>query len=243
MAISSNSLMHFTGDKGSLKSILKDNFRVKYCKETIKLGRKKPIVIHVPMVSFCEIPLAQIKEHIGKYGSYGIGLTREWAIRNKLNPVFYIEQESYIASNLHSSIKYFSKLSDADDQYNENLNKLFDFFRYMKNYQGDLVRKEKTHKNYRFSDEKEWRFVPDICKEHEMFLTEEEEKEQAILAISEIRLKFEPNDIKYIFIKDDSEISEFIRHLDDSKGANFSKREVEVLTTRIITTEQIYADI
>lgn len=243
MAISSNTLMHFTGDKDSLKEVLKDNFRVRYCKEIIKLGRKKPIVIHVPMVSFCEIPLAQIKEHIGKYGSYGIGLTREWAIKNRLNPVFYIERESYVASNLYGAINYFANLDDTDEQHDHNIDKLFDIFRYMKNYQGDLIRKDKTHKSYRFSDEKEWRFVPDICEEHEMLLTDEQEKEQAILAISKIRLKFEPNDIKYIFIKDDSEISEFIRHLDDSKGANFSKREVEVLTTRIITTEQIYADI
>ena len=76
-----------------------------------------------------------------------------------------------------------------------------------------------------------------------MFFIDETEKQEATSAISEMRLKFEPKDIKYIFIRDDSEISEFIRHLDDSKGANFSKREVEVLTTRIITTEQIYADI
>lgn len=243
MAISSNCVMHFTGDKDSLKGVLKDNFRVKYCKETIILGQNKPIVIQVPMVSFCEIPLAQIKEHIGKYGSYGIGLTREWAIKNKLNPVLYIEQESCIASNLHGAIRHFIDIEDTDEQYGENLDKLFDIFRYMKNYQGDLVRKDKTHKNYRFSDEREWRFVPDICKEHEMFLGEKEDKEKENLVISEVRLKFDPKDIKYIFIKDDSEISEFIRHLDDSKGANFPKREVEILTTRIITTEQIYADI
>ena len=247
MAISSNSLMHFTETKESLKGILSDNFRIKYCKETIKLGKSKPITIHVPMISFCEIPLAQIKEHIEKYGCYGIGLTRNWAIKNKLNPVLYVEPGSFIAQNFRDAFVYFAKLGHLDkEKHGENLDKLIDLYRYIKNYQGDLVRKEKTYKDYRFADEREWRFVPDICKEHNMLYAtdmDEGKKLEAADSVGNLRLQFEPEDIKYIFIKDDAEISEFVRHLDDVKGANFTKREVERLTTRIITTEQIRTDI
>lgn len=246
MAISSNSLMHFTDSKDALKGILADNFKIKYCKETIKLGSSKPLTYHVPMISFCEIPLAQIKEHIDKYGCYGIGLTRNWALKNRLNPVFYVEPDSYIAHNFRTAFLYFSKLKNVDEGYDENHEKLIDLFRYIKNYQGDLVRREKTHKNYRFADEREWRFVPDICKEHLMLYAKDmndAKKQKAASTVAGIRLKFEPEDIKYIFIKEDSEISEFVRHLDDAKGANFTKREVERLTTRIITTEQIRTDV
>eukprot|EP01034_Spumella_vulgaris_P011525 gene11525-14663_t len=43
-----------------------------------------------PMVCFCDIPLSRIDEHVGFYGSYGLGLSREWGIRAGLNPVQYI---------------------------------------------------------------------------------------------------------------------------------------------------------
>ena len=45
-----------------------------------------------------------------------------------------------------------------------------------------------------------------------------------------------------VTLNDDSEISDFVRHLDDVKGANYSKRDVEIVTTRIITAEQIKTD-
>jgi hypothetical protein len=58
-----------------------------------------------------------------------------------------------------------------------------------------------------------------------------------------IRLEFEPNDIKYIIINDDSEIGEFVDHLRRVKGKNYSLHDIERLTTRIFTTEQIKTDI
>ncbi|PWK80346.1 hypothetical protein LX99_00811 [Mucilaginibacter oryzae] len=58
---------------------------------------------------------------------------------------------------------------------------------------------------------------------------------------SALTLSFEPQDIKYIIIKHDSEITEFINVLRSAKG-KFSYNEVDRLTTRIITTEQILSD-
>lgn len=89
MGLSSNSIIHFTNSSEALKGILRNNFRITYCKETIQLD-KQTVTFHVPMVSFCDIPLFEIKNHIDSYGNYGLGLTKEWAIKNKLNPVIYI---------------------------------------------------------------------------------------------------------------------------------------------------------
>ncbi len=97
MPLSSNTLIHFTANKEALKGILADNFKLKYCKEVLNWGDKSPMELYVPMVSFCDIPLSQIKEHISRYGHYGIGLTREWAVANKLNPVLYIQPGSSLA--------------------------------------------------------------------------------------------------------------------------------------------------
>ena len=80
MPLTPNTLIHFTDTKDKLKSILQDNFRVFNCKEVVALDVKQA-TYYAPMVSFCEIPLSQVKEHLSKYGNYGIGLTREWGKR------------------------------------------------------------------------------------------------------------------------------------------------------------------
>lgn len=239
MSISSNCLTHFTASKDALKGILSSNFKLKYCKETLILGAKEASFF-VPMVSFCEIPLSQIKEHLDKYGSYGIGLTREWAVQNALNPVLYIEAKSHLALSLREA--YVHYISDGIDTARLHLANLL---RYSKNYQGDLRRGKKVFKNYRFSDEKEWRYVPDPSNGEGFIRISLKGKKKVVEneKASKIQLNFAPEDIKYIFIKSDSEITEFIRHLDDAKGANYSKREVERLTTRIITTEQLTKDL
>ena len=83
MALSSDTLIHFTNSKEALKGILADNFKIKYCQETIKLHGVEE-VLHIPMVSFCDIPLSQIKNHISSYGNYGIGLSKKWALKKRL---------------------------------------------------------------------------------------------------------------------------------------------------------------
>jgi len=37
----------------ALKSILNENFRIKYCKEEINWSETEKSVLHAPMVSFC----------------------------------------------------------------------------------------------------------------------------------------------------------------------------------------------
>ena len=85
MGLSPSTLFHFTSKSG-LKGILKDNFKLKYCLEKIN-HREKPVEIAIPMVSFCDIKISEIKEHIEKYGYYGIGLSKKWAFEKGLNPV------------------------------------------------------------------------------------------------------------------------------------------------------------
>src|SRR4029078_6474070 len=96
MALSSNSIIHFTELKDSLKGILKENFKVSYCLENTIIGNSLSSYA-VPMVSFCDIPLSEIKQNITKYGKYGIGLTKACAEEKKLNPVLYVEKDSFLS--------------------------------------------------------------------------------------------------------------------------------------------------
>jgi hypothetical protein len=205
------------------------------------------------MVSFCDIPLSQIKNHISNYGHYGIGLSREWAIRNKLNPVLYVEPGSHLAVSYRKIIKYFSKTAptlpkEVKGDTREAMKQALDVVRYIKNYEGPLTRRTKTFEKYRFSDEREWRYVPDYSCPCQMLYTatsfsKDGAKEKSAVDISDLRLKFDPNDVKYIIIKSDSEISEFVDHLRKTKGKKYTHDDIERLTTRLLTSEQIHNDI
>lgn len=101
---------------------------------------------------------------------------------------------------------------------------------------------------YRFSDEREWRFVPhheagcDFLLGSKTSIADDKWKD-ANEKLSSITLTFEPNDIKYIIIKNDDQISDFINTLRSNKGRHFSLYEIERLTTRILTSEQIMTDV
>ena len=92
-----STLFHYTQSVNTLLTILKEGLRFTYCLE------KYPLVpvreIGIPMISFCDIPISDSVEHVQKYGSYAIGLTKDSLLENELicdliSPVHY-----YISHN------------------------------------------------------------------------------------------------------------------------------------------------
>lgn len=244
MSLSSNSIIHFSKNKSHLEGILKDNFHISYCLESVNFG-ETPWRFHAPMVSFCDIPLSEIKNHIQNYGVYGIGLTKEWAARKGLNPVLYVQSNSFLSSSFMKSMREFvfakgNKVSEFSPEVKAHL----DILRYMKNYQGNLTRKGETIENYRFSDEREWRYVPSYESDCNMIVGTnifKDVKKEVEEKVRPLRLEFEPNDIKYIIVSKDDEIEEFLDILGKAKR-KYAYEDVKRLNTRIITTEQIMSD-
>lgn len=101
-------LFHFTKDLNTLKKILKEGFRVTYCKEYFGDS-----FMGIPMVSFCDIPLSRTDQHTKDYGKYVIGLDKEMLLANKnipyLNPVIYCHSE-ILANSLNSYKKEFERI-------------------------------------------------------------------------------------------------------------------------------------
>lgn len=254
-----STLFHFT-KKRWLYKILKENFKVSYAREKI-VGINSEISFAVPMVSFCDIKLAEIKHFIEKeYGYFGIGLTKDWANRNGLNPVMYLNRHSELTDHLLEGIKGLHKeifksinphkCGPWEDQRIVNYVKIWNTYRYVKNYEGVLIRKGKLiDSNYRFADEREWRFVPsysideieplikDISK-----ISTKKQKDEYNKRISHIKLNFQPDDIKYLIVEKESDISELINHLDYAKS-RFDSEIRRKLASRILTVEQIKNDI
>lgn len=93
--LSANTLFHFTKLE-YLKNILEFGFWPRYSEEILFDGilGEEGFRMYVPMVCFCDIPLTRIEKHQKVYDSYGIGLTKDWGIKNHLNPVFYVHHQA-----------------------------------------------------------------------------------------------------------------------------------------------------
>ena len=171
---------------------------------------------------------------------YGIGLSKDWAYKNKLNPVLYINQSSHLSKNL---LKLFN--SFASDSHNAFFEK-FDVFRFVKNYEG-LLNRNDTINDYRFADEREWRYVPSIddWPEFPIYTPDKDDylNKLNLDLKSSLCLKIEPDDIRYIFIRSEDEITETIRIIDSIFSSKNTIDSINKLKTRIITHDQITTDI
>ena len=244
MPLSSNSVVHFTHSKDNLVGILSENFKIKFCRE--KLPFKDGGFIRVPMVSFCDIPLSQTKDHMWKYGEYGLGLTKKWAIKKRINPVLYVDPMSMLAESYDTSLMHFQSLRGEDFLTAMAYRHLLDFVRYMKPYEGCLEREGVITKDYRYYDEREWRYVPSVDDCEVMHYLDGDFNDDVVRgsansSISEVRLDFNISDITYIIIKSEEEVHEFLDELKVCKAA-YSPLDIELLATRIITAQQIKSD-
>ena len=255
MAISTNSVIHYTEKIDNLKSILNcEGFRLKYCTEELEINLEVPISSAIPMISFCDIPLSEVKNHIDSYGSYGIGLSKNWAKKNGLNPVLYLEKDSKISEHIKNQVERIlkglekvdkgKKLSQADIQLQDDL---ITYVSYCKNYEGKLIRGKVNSEAYRFYDEREWRYVgiaehispaPQIINGY----TYREDKEKYNSAIKECYIKFSTMDISYIIIDSENEIPEILTLLNKVFEDKCTAKELKILSTKILTKNQIYND-
>lgn len=250
MALYPNILFHFTKING-LYAILSSTFKVSYARERI-LGGNKIKEFAVPMVSFSDLRLSELKDNIGTYGKFGIGLTKEWAINNGLNPVMYASQQSLFTENFINATEDFFKLvmqsDDISGKYETAYNNTLNTLRYIKNYKGDLIRPgKKTKKNYVFANEREWRYVPAISQNILGFvpigqIQTAQQKSKFNQKVKHLRLSFQPDDIQYIIVEKDQDINNLINHLRRVKG-RFSTKTVDRLASRILTYNQIENDV
>ena len=244
MSISTNSIIHYTVDISILKLIIKDGFKIKYCGEKLKLGTGSSNAAH-PMLSFCDIPLSESQKHFDAYGKYGIGLSKEWAIKRGINPVLYIDHNSLFAKSL---LKLIEERRKADTNFTKlQSNQILQIKAYAKNYSGHLKRRSVDNPNYKFYDEREWRLVPNSKEINNAdfsikLIDYEKDKDKYNQKIADCRIKFEAKDISYIIVEKTSQIPELIKFLRDDYSDKCSAKELDLLFSKICSTEQILAD-
>lgn len=248
MALSTNSIIHYTKSIRALKSILENGLKVKYCYEKVLASEKGYLHSAFPMVSFCDIPLSQVKDHLDAYGEFGIGLKKDWAKKKKLSPVLYFDKDSELINYIRSEFERLNEKRKKNEIEFSDMEHLITILAYSKNYEADLTRKGKTIKNYRFYNEREWRYVPNkelLGSSHPWIPSESYNKDKSKYnkALSHIILNFSPADISYIIVKCESDIKEITQIIRNIFSSKCTMQEMEILLTRIMTTDQIRHDL
>lgn len=227
--VSTNHITHYTDCFKKLYGILENGFKPSLCGEspTYKeeyfelrmisqfLDREAPKVeeVNIPMVCFCDLPIRLSNRHRKKYGPYGIFLDKSWAISNDISPVYYITSDTISQRSLytiyHQTKKVLEKIKEKDDYvydypYISNLElSLSKFWRLIKPYQN-------SKKNYKYYDEREWRYIP------ENYTLEEKDNTAHFL-------KFKGSDIYQIIVTKAEERRALNKLLKKNYGIEFKK--------------------
>jgi hypothetical protein len=245
--VSSNVLFHFTKSMKNLKSILRDGFFPHYCPEyTLDPGDRKaaskgrPPMYAAPLVCFCDLPLSLIYKHLEEYGHFGIGLDKEWGLRNGVAPVIYTHPK---AQTRQPILRLTAKGAKGDNK--REANDLSLLSAYTKPFSGPAWRNNQVKSDVPFYDEREWRYVPVVRGVGQLFLEKEgyenNSKRNALHRRfkKQYALPISPDDIQYLLVPNDDlilELHEYVMGL-------YNREDGILVTTAIMTTDRIQEDV
>lgn len=241
----SETLFHFTKNMDTLEKLLVNGFWPRFCLEDVHwLGYEAFDYISYPMVCFCDIPLSRIAEHVGFYGNFGLGMTKKWAEKNGLNPVFYVSQASQVAISFNQLNHHTNQIVDKDNLEKSKITNRY-LYAFTKPTEGEMV-VDGTPVKKIFYQESEWRYVPVNAKPSYLLRTMHEESSKLEKAnaytFENCLLKFTPQDIKYIFVNSDSDIPRIMNFIQNDMDKNLAV-DLKILMSRVVSLESLSLDI
>lgn len=197
-----------------IPSIKKRLISPRYCEEDISYLKFPHLrKIAYPMKCFCDINLHRLEEHLQWYGYYGLAFSKDWGMRNHIQPVQYINADSNLRKDFTTAFSAALKL-DKNNETKAQIkmkNFLLHEMMFYKPYEGKMKNRN-TGKIYKkcFTDECEWRFIPDVTvADFEQAYFDQtilnagilNDLSNSMFGIDEISLKFSYADLKYIIVK------------------------------------------
>jgi hypothetical protein len=216
--LSSTNLFHFLKKKEWLLEILENmSFKPRYVLEEYPSLKETYLI---SMKCFCDIPLSSIKNHISKYGKFGIGFNKEFAYKHYISPVCYYYESSNTIFRLITMEK--------PDSINQG--SLIPYFKYINSA-------DKTENYY---DEREWRYITGTIYDVTNLSTQEQiQKQDDLNSKITDKVVFNLEDIKYIFVDTENDKIEILHKINKMNSSEFNK---DILKTKIITAQQIFDD-
>lgn len=196
--------------------------------------------IAYPMVCFCDITIHRLKEHMDFYGTYGIAFSKSWGINKGIQPIQYVNKYSVLRSDFSNAFKDSLQKEKEDSATNFLLTQMF----YMKPIEGTMPR-ENTTITKNFTDECEWRFIPNVLAiDLPQAVTDNEIPSINILNKTIEKkencwLKFDFEDVKYIIIQTNDDFEELCKVFDQLIDDDSIKRK---LISRVIIWNEAKED-
>ncbi len=240
-----HTLFHFTSSKETLKLILEHGFWPRYCLEDIRwVGQEGADYIAFPMVCFCDIPLGRIADHVGFYGEFGLGMTKEWAYANGLNPILYLATDNNLSTELRDLNSHAGKLEEAEREVAKKTMRFI--YMHVKPADGHML-VDGRPQSKEFYQESEWRFVPkhedvEAYLKKSVFEDERALEENNRKSKEHCSLQCTPKDIKYIFVKTDADIPDLVNFI-QTKLDHYPSADLKILMSRIISIDSIQRDL
>ena len=213
--IQADTLFTFTTELDHIMAYIKNKMvPPRYCEEDIrylKIPHLKKIAY--PMKCFCDINLHRIEEHLQWYGYYGLAFTKDWGMQRQIQPIQYINPNSELRKDFTTAFSAALK-SDVRKESKIQLKMksfLLHEMMYYKPYEGKMKNRNtgKIEKKC-FTDECEWRFIPDVTRAgfEQVYFDENilnagglNDLSNAMSGLQEISLNFDYADLKYIIVK------------------------------------------
>jgi hypothetical protein len=112
-----------------------------------------------------------------------------------------------------------------------------------------VKKSDEKKREVRFYDEREWRYVSKLSEDSfrygldkEAFKSSEAMKKVNEHLWTQDKITFTPKDIKYLIVESEKEVLDLINSVEDIKSEKFSHNEVKLLSSRVITADQIRSD-
>jgi hypothetical protein len=201
------------------------------------------------MVCFCDIPMSQAICHMNNYGFYGIGMKSSWQNSKLLSSAIYVRSKSPIVDKIGKILKIIYETKESNKKESNATKDAKDveinwchlyLLTHIKKYCGKqiLSNTENSRLTY-FYQEREWRYVP---KDFNINMLKVERNDNEPIHVEpqpDFFLDFKPDDVRCLVIKEESERMELINSID---GLEYSKDELNLLKSKIITSKQILYD-
>lgn len=214
-----STIIHFTSSFANLKSILKSySLRLFYSKEDFFLGNKKISSAAHPMVCFSEYKLANLSSKKISYGKYAICFSKEWARKNNISPVMYINKKSPAAKGLGRLLQ--ARQNKLENSLPKELRlPIIQLKCFTKNEIG--YNSYFGVSDFNFKAENEWRYVPDkkdidnqlISQNKNKYLKNQKYYDDKLIPYP---LKFLKDDIEVIYVSNKNEKYWLIKNLDST---------------------------
>ena len=248
-----NALFTFMDKFIYLKNILKTKLIFpRYCRENIEYLRLNNLPeIAFPMKCFCDIFINKLYTHMNLYGKYGIALSKEWGLKNQIQPVQYINNSSFIINSIQDLYNHTRTLrienefisdKSKDVKYMENI--LYDRLRFIKPIYGDMYRGNTPFNNLNFHDEHEWRYVlktddenvyPYITEFNDLYSLSED-----LTKNPDYGLKIDSDDIKYLIVKSKTDRKDLINFI--INDCSYDEMEKYILISKILVFDELEVD-